>query len=168
MSTKRRCRYDIGRPVFLPVAVRPAPLDTPTLKRNAAGVFTTTALPVDCLAPGVWSRLSLFHHETPPLVSCTPARPVRLSALGLLRREQAGENARAGGAVLHKAIELEPNQIAADSLLAETYRERKDDPTTAARTALRLAVAGAGTNPGKDEASRELAALEKRLPAKAP
>jgi Tfp pilus assembly protein PilF len=38
----------------------------------------------------------------------------------------------------------------------------------AAWTALRLAVAGAGTNPGKDEASREQAALEKRLPAKAP
>jgi len=38
----------------------------------------------------------------------------------------------------------------------------------AARTALRLAAAAAGTYPGKDEATRELAALEKRLPPKAP
>lgn len=37
-----------------------------------------------------------------------------------------------------------------------------------ARTALRLAAAGAGSYPGKDEVIRELAALEKRLPAKAP
>jgi len=38
----------------------------------------------------------------------------------------------------------------------------------AARTALRLAAAGTGDYAGKDEARRELAELEKRLPAKAP